>query len=56
MSVERGKLKPQRCCVDHCHKTGKIRGLLCASCNGGLGLFKDNPQALANAILYLKAK
>lgn len=39
--------------VDHDHKTGKFRGLLCVSCNGGLGMFKDNKQALAKAIEYL---
>ena len=39
--------------VDHCHKTNKIRGLLCSSCNSGLGLFKDNSQILKQAIKYL---
>ena len=39
--------------VDHCHATGKIRGILCQNCNAGLGLFKDNPQSLTNAITYL---
>ena len=29
-------------CVDHCHKTGKIRGLLCFACNSGIGHLKDN--------------
>jgi hypothetical protein len=42
--------------VDHCHVTGKIRGLLCHSCNVGLGLFKDNIDTIQNAILYLKEK
>lgn len=41
-------------CVDHCHSTGIIRGLLCWRCNGALGLFEDDPQRLANAILYLE--
>jgi len=40
--------------VDHCHKTGKIRGLLCQNCNTGLGQFKDNINNLENAIKYLK--
>lgn len=39
--------------VDHCHETGKIRGLLCTSCNTALGLLKDNLQNLQNAIRYL---
>lgn len=32
--------------VDHCHKTGKIRGLLCDACNTGIGLLGDNPKEL----------
>lgn len=39
--------------IDHCHTTGKVRGLLCESCNLGLGIFKDNPILLQNAIKYL---
>jgi Recombination endonuclease VII len=40
--------------VDHCHKTGKIRDLLCWKCNSGLGLYNDNKQLLINAIKYLE--
>lgn len=40
--------------VDHCHTTGKVRGLLCFPCNTALGHFKDDPTILANAIQYLK--
>ena len=40
--------------VDHNHQTGKIRGLLCSTCNRALGLFKDNRKNLINAIKYLK--
>ena len=40
--------------VDHCHDTGKVRGLLCNNCNNGLGRFKDKPELLESAIRYLK--
>ncbi len=39
--------------VDHCHSTGKIRGLLCNNCNSGLGMFKDKIENLKAAIEYL---
>lgn len=41
-------------CVDHCHKTGSIRGLLCDHCNKLLGFAKDSEQILQSAILYLR--
>jgi hypothetical protein len=40
--------------VDHCHKTGKVRGLLCIKCNSLLGHAKDQIEILENAIQYLK--
>ena len=40
--------------VDHCHNTGKIRGLLCVECNQGLGRFRDSPAALRCAATYLE--
>jgi hypothetical protein len=42
--------------VDHCHKTGKIRGLLCYNCNNGIGNFRDNVNILSSAIKYLTEK
>jgi hypothetical protein len=39
--------------IDHCHKTGQIRGILCSKCNHGIGLFKDSPNLLRLAIKYL---
>lgn len=44
----------QRLSIDHCHKTGKIRWLLCDMCNKGIGMFQDNPAMLEAAITYLK--
>lgn len=40
-------------CVDHCHTTGLVRGLLCTQCNVALGLAKDNITTLQNMIKYL---
>ena len=39
--------------VDHCHETGKIRGLLCTRCNRALGLVQDNTETLKRAVEYL---
>lgn len=47
-----GKLKSLA--VDHCHKTGKIRALLCVACNTGLGKFKDDAIVLEKAAEYVR--
>jgi hypothetical protein len=44
----------KRLAVDHDHKTGKIRDLLCNNCNAGLGKFQDNPELLIKAADYLR--
>ena len=40
--------------IDHCHTTGKVRGLLCHNCNRGLGLMKDDPNILETAARYVR--
>ena len=42
--------------VDHCHKTNKVRGLLCHKCNTSLGGFNDSPKLLKLAVCYLEAE
>jgi hypothetical protein len=39
--------------VDHCHTTNQIRGMLCNHCNRGLGHFRDDPELLEFARIYL---
>jgi hypothetical protein len=40
--------------IDHCHATGKVRGLLCEVCNRAIGLLKDSPEMLRRAADYLE--
>jgi hypothetical protein len=46
--------KPYRLVVDHNHKTGKVRGLLCDLCNKGIGSLFDNPRIVQSAFQYLR--
>lgn len=41
-------------CVDHCHETGIVRGLLCSDCNAGLGKLGDTYEAIERVLEYLK--
>ena len=44
----------ERLRIDHCHVSERVRGVLCDSCNKGLGFFRDDPARLRAAIRYLK--
>lgn len=46
--------KTRKLSVDHSHKTGKVRGLLCMHCNRGLSWYKDKPELLRKAADYLE--
>ena len=49
-----GGVTLDRLVVDHCHDTGKVRGLLCANCNAGIGSLGDSIENLKAAIVYLE--
>lgn len=44
----------EKTAVDHCHTTGKVRGILCRNCNAGIGMLKESVTALESAIKYLQ--
>ena len=47
--------KRNKLVVDHCHNTGKVRGLLCTMCNKGIGLLGDTEENVSKALVYLKS-
>lgn len=51
--AEGGTTRTKHLFVDHNHQNGAVRGLLCQSCNQGLGFLRDDPEILRKAILYL---
>lgn len=49
-----GRESEERLRIDHDHRTGKIRKLLCNGCNTGLGMFQDDPNLLEQAAAYIR--
>ena len=43
-----------RLCVDHCHRSGKVRGLLCGHCNTAIGKFRDDASRMRRAAAYVE--
>ncbi len=53
-AITPGRKDVKRFAVDHCHTTGKIRGLLCSKCNTAIGLLNENPLLFEEAKKYLE--
>jgi hypothetical protein len=51
--VNNSRISSGKLFIDHCHTTGKVRGLLCSKCNHGIGLLNDDTALLQKAIEYL---
>lgn len=51
--IEFGSAKGKACNIDHCHKTGKVRDMLCSSCNTALGLMNEDIELLKSMIQYI---
>lgn len=51
---EKEKIKNKSLALDHCHKTGKVRGLLCGRCNKALGAFNENIELFKKMIAYIE--
>jgi hypothetical protein len=54
VEFEKGRNGKQPC-VDHCHKTGKVRGIICSKCNAGIGNLNDNIQRIRKAADWLES-
>jgi hypothetical protein len=54
--INRRTGKVQTLSVDHCHEIGKVRGLLCQSCNHAIGKFRDDPLLCRRAADYLESR
>lgn len=50
------RMKHTELCIDHCHETGAVRGLLCSRCNLGIGNFGDNIDLMLEAVKYLQSR
>lgn len=55
-AICKAEREPLGLVIDHNHKSGKVRGLLCSACNTGIGLLKDSPDVLDAAIEYLETR
>ncbi len=58
-SIQEGKCYicqtvPKRLAIDHCHKTGEVRGLLCGNCNTALGMINDSAEILTSMLEYIR--
>ena len=51
--VNNSRISSGKLFIDHCHDTGKVRGLLCSKCNHAIGLLNDDVDLLQKAIVYL---
>ena len=47
-------IRKHSACVDHCHSSGAVRGILCGMCNAGIGMFFDRPDFMRAAADYLE--
>jgi Recombination endonuclease VII len=54
IEMQEGGKYYNRVCIDHNHKTGKVRALLCFKCNVGLAMFNENPEVLIKASQYIQ--